>query len=143
MKYETRIKADEKETIKIELRELLELSRLDDITQARTTFGPHKDDFVCLLDGRDVRTFGSRGEFRSIVLSLKLAEIEFIKNETKKTPVLLLDDVFSELDSDRRKFLLQTVRNQQTILTTTDDEYLKDFGGVDFKVIEISEGKIK
>lgn len=71
-----------------------------------TVLGPHKDDFGFLIGGQDLKTFGSQGQQRTAVLALKLAEIELIKAETGEAPVLLLDDVFSELDEDRKKLLL-------------------------------------
>jgi len=143
IKYETRIKSTDKETIRDELREMFDLSKLDDITQARTTSGPHRDDISFILDKHNVKDCGSRGEFRSIVLAMKLAEIKYIKEYTGNHPVLLLDDVFSELDNDRRKFLLEVVREQQTILTTTDISLLDEFDKKELNIIEIEEGKKK
>ncbi len=142
VKYETRTKMNEKEDIRKELRELLELSKLDDITQGRTTSGPHREDLSFYLDGKNIRTCGSRGEFRSIILALKVAEIEYIKYVTKRNPVLLLDDVFSELDPIRQKYLIKLIKNQQTILTTTEESYIKTMKQKDVNVIRIEEGKI-
>ena len=84
-----------------------------------TTAGPHRDDFQILLNGVDIRHFGSQGQQRSAALSLKLSEIEFVRRSTQDTPVLLLDDVLSELDSERQTMLLKNIRNIQTILTCT------------------------
>ena len=91
-----------------------------DILQGATTRGPHRDDLHFLLNDRPMTATASRGEFRTLLLALKLAEIDYIKAKTTYTPLLLLDDVFSELDPDRRKKLLQKIANCQSIITTTD-----------------------
>ena len=75
-------------------------------TKAKTK-GPHKDDFELYIDGINVRNFGSQGQQRTAALSLKLAEIEIIKDETGYAPVLLLDDVMSELDLERQEYLVK------------------------------------
>ena len=97
----------------------------EEIAAAATLVGPHRDDFAVKIkspgeEERDLATFGSRGEERLAILWLKLAELEFIKEKTKQTPVLLLDDIFSELDANYRQLVLAVVREQQTIITTTD-----------------------
>ena len=85
-----------------------------------TTVGPHKDDIKISLDGVDVRKFGSQGQQRTAALSLKLAEISLFKDNMGEEPVLLLDDVLSELDEDRRKTLLKETSSFQTIITCTE-----------------------
>jgi DNA replication and repair protein RecF len=83
--------------------------------------GPHRDDLRFLIDGVDMGTYGSRGQQRTIVLALKLAEVEWLTQEKKDQPVLLLDDVMSELDGAHRRHLLDTLdRAQQVLITTTD-----------------------
>jgi len=91
-----------------------------DILQGATTRGPHRDDLHFFLNDRPMTATASRGEFRTLLLALKLAEIEYIKSSTGQTPVLLLDDVFSELDPERRQKLLTKIQNCQSIITTTD-----------------------
>ncbi|PKC50892.1 hypothetical protein RhiirA1_485085 [Rhizophagus irregularis] len=82
--------------------------------------GPHRDDLQFLVNDYDVQTYGSQGQQRTTALSLKLAEIELIKQETKETPILLLDDVLSELDDYRQSHLLNTIQGEvQTFVTTT------------------------
>lgn len=98
--------------------------RTKDIKNAKTSIGPHLDDVKFYIDSKEITSSASRGEFRTLLLSLKLAEIEYIKKETKKNPVLLLDDVFSELDRKRQSHLLKTIKNCQTIITTTDIDNL-------------------
>lgn len=91
-----------------------------DIALQSTTKGPHHDDFAVLFDGKDIGRFGSRGENRTAVVALKLAELEYLG----KDAVLLLDDIFSELDHNRRERLQQLIQSYQTIITTTDEHYI-------------------
>jgi DNA replication and repair protein RecF len=98
--------------------------RASDILSRVTSIGPHRDDIAFRLDGRNVTEFASRGEFRTVILALKLAEVDYFKAKTGETPVLLLDDVFSELDESRRDLLSQIFVNQQTVVTTTDLDHV-------------------
>ncbi|WP_114571905.1 DNA replication/repair protein RecF [Exiguobacterium flavidum] len=94
-----------------------------EIRRGVTLFGPHRDDFEMEVNGRNVQTYGSQGQQRTAALSLKLAEIELIHEEVGEYPILLLDDVLSELDDHRQTHLLDTMqRKVQTILTTTSVE---------------------
>lgn len=103
---------------------LAELAQRE-LDQAVSLIGPHRDDFAFRLDGVDLNTYGSRGQQRLAVLALKLAEAEFMQAETGERPILLLDDILSELDPLRRTFVLERVTGQgQTLITTTD---LHDF----------------
>lgn len=91
-----------------------------------TLIGPHRDDFSLRINGVDVQTFGSQGQQRTAALSLKLAEIELIKDEVGEYPILLLDDVLSELDEHRQTLLLETIQEKvQTFVTSTGVEGLK------------------
>lgn len=98
----------------------LKRSRGEDMRRLYTTYGPHRDDLAFLLSGKDLRAFGSQGQVRTAVLSMKLAEIALIENEMGEVPTLLLDDVFSELDHQRRNALLQSTKGVQTFITCTD-----------------------
>ncbi|MDI3533971.1 MAG: replication and repair protein RecF [Thermosediminibacterales bacterium] len=91
----------------------------EEYKRGTTIIGPHRDDIKIFINGTDVRTYGSQGQQRTAALSLKLAEIELIKSEVGDYPILLLDDVFSELDEKRRYHLLSYVKKIQTFLTTT------------------------
>jgi DNA replication and repair protein RecF len=91
-----------------------------------TGFGPHRDDVYIELKGSDARITASRGETRSIILALKIAELELLHEQTGKAPVLLLDDVFSELDGSRRRALAEALKHYQTFLTTTDADVAID-----------------
>ena len=102
-----------------ELEQKLLANQEKDIRYKQTTAGPHRDDFAFIANGIDIRKFGSQGQQRTAALSLKLSEIELVKKLTKDTPVLLLDDVLSELDSNRQNYLLNCIGDIQTIITCT------------------------
>lgn len=98
-----------------------------DLRLCQTTVGPHRDDIIFTIDGIDIRKFGSQGQQRSVALSLKLSEIEFVKQAIKDTPILLLDDVLSELDSNRQNYLMNSIGDIQTLITCTGvDEFVKN-----------------
>jgi DNA replication and repair protein RecF len=99
-------------------------NRERDIAAKITTSGPHRDDFEFLLNDKNVNEFASRGEFRTAILALKLAEIDYLTEKSGEKPVLLLDDVFSELDESRRDYLSQIFKDQQTVVTTTDLDHV-------------------
>lgn len=126
------------------LKEELLAHRDAEIRSGVTLFGPHRDDFSFLLDGFAIASFGSRGEVRSIVLALKLAEKTWIERKTGQTPVILLDDAFSELDLDRRVNLMILAKNQQTIVTTAHLSLLPaEIQKEGFLVLEIANGRLK
>lgn len=108
-----------------------------DIELGYTTVGPHRDDIKITINDIDVRHFGSQGQQRTVALSLKLAELEVFKENLGEYPVLLLDDVLSELDSDRQIKLLEKIKNIQTIITCTDFPF--DIPHSTYKVVQ---GKI-
>ncbi len=92
-----------------------------------TSVGPHRDDIIFLIDGVDIRKYGSQGQQRTTALSLKLAEIELVEKAIGDTPILLLDDVLSELDSNRQNYLLNSIHDVQTIITCTGlDEFINN-----------------
>ena len=91
-----------------------------EIGAAMTLVGPHRDDFAIVYRSKKMKSFGSRGEQRLAVFDMKLGELEFVKKMTGCNPVLLLDDIFSELDHENRHHILQVIPKQQTIMTTTD-----------------------
>ena len=98
----------------------LEKYEKEEVAAGMTLVGPHRDDFQVKLKERNLHPFGSRGEQRTAVFSLKLGELEYIAKKTGQRPILLLDDIFSELDHQRRKHLFEVIPKQQTIMTTTD-----------------------
>ena len=98
-----------------------------DLKLCQTTVGPHRDDMLFSVNGIDIRKYGSQGQQRTSALSLKLAEIEIVKKSIHNTPVLLLDDVLSELDSNRQNYLLNSISDIQTIITCTGlEEFVGD-----------------
>lgn len=105
----------------------LENRQESDIRYQTTQTGPHRDDIIFYINDMDVRRFGSQGQQRTVALSLKLAEIELVKKLIHENPILLLDDVMSELDRNRRDALLDSIRDIQTILTCTGyDDFIKE-----------------
>ena len=113
-----------------------------DIKAKMTSVGPHRDDFSFMVKGVDIRKFGSQGQQRTAALSLELAEIELVKKITKDTPILLLDDVLSELDSNRQNYLLNSIGDIQTIITCTG---LEDFVNNRFeinRIFQVENGKV-
>ncbi len=100
--------------------DLLVSSREDDIRNRNTGKGPHKDDLRISADEIDLRKFGSQGQQRTAALALKLSEIKLIEEEMGEKPILLLDDVLSELDNDRQTYLINSLGGNQLFITTTD-----------------------
>lgn len=99
----------------------LESNRWQESRRGTTLVGPQRDDVLFQIDGKDARQFASQGQQRTVVLAIKLAELEFMREEVGEYPTLLLDDVLSELDFSRRSMFLETIGNKvQTLLTTTD-----------------------
>jgi DNA replication and repair protein RecF len=103
------------------LRQALQDNRREEIQRGVTLIGPHRDDFRFLANGLDLRLYGSRGQIRTAMLSAKLAEVEWIESKVGEPPVVLLDEVLAELDTTRRRDLLESLgRAHQTVLTATD-----------------------
>ena len=123
--------------------EALHRNQERDIRLKMTSTGSHRDDFSFLADGVDIRKFGSQGQQRTAALSLKLAEIELVKKIVKDYPVLLLDDVLSELDSKRQEHLLSEITHIQTLITCTGlDEFVNSKFRMD-KIFKIVEGTVE
>lgn len=104
------------------LEQALQKNRERDIRIKSTSAGPHRDDICFMVGGLDIRRYGSQGQQRTAALSLKLSEIELVKQAAKDTPVLLLDDVLSELDKHRQNYLLDSINDIQTLITCTGVE---------------------
>ena len=121
----------------------LKSSQERDIKLKMTSVGPHRDDFCFMINGVDIRKYGSQGQQRTAALSLKLAEIELLKKVTGDLPVLLLDDVLSELDSNRQNYLLNSIGDIQTIITCTGlDEFINNRFEID-KIFKVTNGIIE
>ena len=142
----------EKEEIKIvyepdckqdEYEQCLQDGQDRDIRLKMTSTGPHRDDFAFLVNGIDIRKFGSQGQQRTAALSLKLSEIELVKKITKDTPLLLLDDVLSELDSNRQNYLLNCIGDIQTIITCTGlEEFVNNRFEIN-RIYKVSNATVK
>lgn len=131
------------EDIAAKFSQQLEQRQLEEIIRAQALVGPHRDDVSFFINDTEAKKFASQGQQRTIVLSLKLAELELVKDKINDTPVLLLDDVLAELDDIRQNYLLNAIGGEtQTIITSVDtlhfqDEYLKDV-----EIFKISEGTV-
>lgn len=120
----------------------LSRAREKDRKLCQTTVGPHRDDLSFSIGGVDIRKFGSQGQQRTSALSLKLSEIELVKRSIHDAPVLLLDDVLSELDSNRQNYLLNNIYDTQTIITCTGlDEFVRNRFHIN-KVFEVVSGHV-
>lgn len=121
---------------------VLKKNRERDIRMKMTSAGPHRDDLSFVVNGIDIRKYGSQGQQRTAALSLKLSEIYLVKEKIKDTPILLLDDVLSELDSNRQTYLLDSIHDIQTLITCTG---LDDFVSHQFhinKVFKVVKGEV-
>ncbi len=125
----------------ISLEQMIKRNREKDIRIKSTSAGPHRDDICFLVKGIDIRRFGSQGQQRTAALSLKLSEIELVKNVINDTPVLLLDDVLSELDKYRQNYLLNSIHDIQALITCTGvDEFVKHRFCIN-KIFNINNGQ--
>lgn len=132
----------EPDTEAAEFEERLKNVRERDLKFGQTTAGPHRDDLSFFIGDIDIRKFGSQGQQRTSALSLKLSEIQLVKHSIHETPILLLDDVLSELDSNRQNFLLNSIHDIQTIITCTGlDEFVKNRFQIN-KVFKVVEGHV-
>lgn len=114
-----------------------------DLKYQTTQVGPHRDDICFYINGIDVRKYGSQGQQRTAALSLKLAEIEMVKNLIHDNPILLLDDVMSELDHNRKHYLLDSIKDIQTIVTCTGyDDFIKSRLMIN-KIYKVTDGQIE
>lgn len=109
-----------REEIALKYQETLKRHESEDVFRGSTSVGPHRDDISLSLENKSLRSFGSQGQQRTAVLSLKLAELELLRQHTGQTPVLLLDDVLPELDENRRLSLVNSLQDAQVFITCTD-----------------------
>lgn len=135
LKYETSIEEQD-------FAEAMKRNLEKDMRLKTTTAGPHRDDLSFLVNGIDIRRYGSQGQQRTAALSLKLSEIELVKKIVKDTPVLLLDDVLSELDSSRQNYLLNSIKNIQTLITCTGlEEFINHRFSID-RIYRVENGNV-
>ncbi len=142
--YSSCVPVSSDEAMKKDLIQLMNKNREKDVQYKSTSFGVHRDDFIFVFDGKKIEEVASQGQKRMVLLALKLSLLHYIKNSTKKIPVLLLDDVMSELDKEKRKNLFQVIpKGIQTIITTTDSEELKKEIQEKIQWFEVDNGVIK
>ena len=130
------------ENIKENFYTLLEKNRSKDCDRGITSIGPHRDDFFIYINDIDTKSYGSQGQQRTAVLTMKFSSLEIIKELTGEFPVLLLDDVLSELDFNRKKYILSTIGQIQTVITCTGIEDLYEYLDEKAKVFKVKNGEI-
>lgn len=113
-----------------------------EVAAAATLIGPHRDDFMILLQDRNLANYGSRGEQRTATLVFKLAQLEYMAASLGKRPILLLDDVFSELDAVHRAHVVETVGKQQTVIATVELENIPKNFLASSRILRVEDGKI-
>lgn len=119
--------------------------KFEEIKRGTTLFGPQKDEFIIKLNNNVARDFASQGQHKTILISLKFAEFQYLRNKKNETPVFLLDDIFSEIDSFRIKKVIELLRNNlsQIFITTTNPNQVKEvFNKDNIKFIHIIDGKV-
>ena len=133
---------DEPSTGDLPFEQALNRYRERDLRMKSTSVGPHRDDLCFLSGDLDIRKFGSQGQQRTAALSLKLAEIELVKRIIGDTPILLLDDVLSELDKNRQNYLLDSIHDIQTVITCTGlDEFVNHRFSIN-KIFHVKSGHV-
>lgn len=142
LRYATLSEAREPAELEQALLQALERGRERDLRAGTTLTGPHRDDLILSLGGRDVRSYGSQGQQRTSVLSLKLAELAIMTDMTREAPILLLDDVFSELDTSRRRMLERSIGGVQTLITCVDGERMLMDGSRSVRFMRMEAGRV-
>jgi len=130
------------ENAEMELLNLISEGRKSDIERRTTLNGPHREDFNVYINNVNARNYGSQGQQRTSVLTIKFSSMEIIKELTGEYPVLLLDDVLSELDIKRQKYVLNSLENKQTIISCTGIEEISNYLENNFKIFEVSNGTV-
>ena len=114
-------------------------NRNQDILKGHTSVGIQRDDIYFFINGKKIDIYGSQGQQRTSILSLKLAELEIIKEEIGENPILLLDDFMSELDAERRLMFLKNIKDTQIIITCTEDINIEN---VNINKFKVEDGKV-
>ena len=125
---------------KEQIKEILNLNFNIEVLRKSSIKGIQRDDIEILVNDMEVSKFGSQGQNRTALLTLKLANFEILKEEKEETPILLLDDIMSELDQNRIRYLLEYIKDYQSIITTTDATFAKNVENI--KISEVKEGNI-
>jgi len=138
--YEPCVEISDRKTMKREILKKLERLREKEMLERTSIFGPHREDVSFYINGKKIKEYASQGQQRTAILILKLAQAEYIKEMSGEYPVLLLDDILSELDADRRRYFLREIKNKQVVITSTDKG---SFGRrKDTKLIHIENAKV-
>jgi len=143
LSYRPSVPEGSREEMRYSLLEMLMKNRERDLRMQATQAGPHRDDLQILLNGKPVRIQASQGQIRTCAIALKLAQLRWMKDKTGETPILLLDDVYSELDSDRRRLLQDTISTVQTLLTCTDMDRAALPHAPRLQVLRVRNGKVE
>lgn len=144
LKYHTNVPIlPSREDIEAQYINMLKKNLNRDIEYGTTEIGPHRDDILFYINGKEVKTYGSQGQQRTLVLTLKLSEIDLIKNVIGTYPVVLLDDVFSELDEERRMYLTKSFNEMQVFITVTDAVDIKSIDNYNKTIFYIEGGKLE
>lgn len=128
--------------LKENLKKELIRKRETDIERGTTSAGIHRDDFTILINNVDAKDFGSQGQQRTAVLTMKFSSLEIIKKIKGEYPILLLDDVLSELDLSRKKFILKSIENIQTVITCTGVENIEEYLTGNYRLFNVQNGSI-
>lgn len=139
-KYQSSIK--EFDDIKNNFYDLLIKNRNRDIERGISSIGPHRDDFSVFINNIETKSFGSQGQQRTAVLTMKFSSLRILKEVTGEYPVLLLDDVLSELDSNRKKYILSSIGEIQTIITCTGVSDIEDYLDSNYKIFTVNDGVV-
>lgn len=139
-KYQSSIK--DLKSIKNNFLETLRKNRRRDIEKGMSTVGPHRDDFSIFINQIDTKSFGSQGQQRTAVLTMKFSSLKIIKEVTNEYPILLLDDVLSELDINRKKYILSTIGGIQTIITCTGNDDIDKYLDSKSKIFNVNNGLV-
>lgn len=136
IEYDSNIDIKEKsiEQIKTDLKEKYKKNQNKEVTAGMTLYGPHRDDFKFLINGNDIKNFGSQGQQKMAMIAFKLSEISIFEEVTKTKPILLLDDIFSELDKTKRNKLIEYINNDIQVIITSNDTV-----GISKKLLENSK----
>lgn len=144
LKYVTNVPIlKNKEEIEKAYLNLMKKNLRRDMEYNTTGIGPHRDDIEMLISGKDAKIYGSQGQQRTTILSIKLSEVELLNQARGVYPILLLDDVFSELDEQRKRFLISFFQNIQTFITMTEKEDLKSMESLEKTIFLIENGMVK
>ncbi|HHU63474.1 MAG TPA: DNA replication/repair protein RecF [Clostridiales bacterium] len=143
IKYVSSIEYNDLYEIEQSFMKVIEKNRERDIMLGSTQKGPHRDDFDIYINELDLKSYGSQGQHRTAALSLKLSGIDIIKEDVGEYPVLLLDDVMSELDTRRQQMLMSNLSRVQSVVTCTDLSWTDHARGFDKKIFHVKQGRVK